>query len=690
MIVGGALPVAGDQIESFFAEEELFSALQVSVLSLFTGLLMVARALVCRFADAIPVVSVRHRVSVTRRTVILVSLVAVMLCCALTVYHYRHSFYPAHTPMYPGITWHDPFLCGVGIPDDATPTGEVTFERLLARVAANPDKEAPEYGMLALVTRDREWAEAFRRALLLDVRTGRYAGPANSIKYGQALAARRVYYYARVAEAFPDLFSADDESAIRSWLGDVNRRAWTVEWVDWMYALAFSVWPLGPYENQENGAGLLAAIETVGLVDDALSARNRTYLEENQRGWFQRFRNTDDAYVYQAEWISNALFQQDYWSLQNDVGPRVARNRAMAFEWLLLQSLPSGASLRYNFPVDLSLAQTAYLGAVVLQDPRYIWWSSRMLDWAERTDSFLYAQPGLEQMVPFAGESPQEGTCLIFGDSGLPTQEGPLAPDKIVFREGWTPESAYLLLNLRFSGWHRYKATNTITLIDQAGALVRDQDQGERFAWLPEGRSHFRDKRIPRENLNGLIIPKTGIASVLYGLTGLGGPWAQDPPRYAEVVAFETGPKSDFSHTRLVGWRGWQHDRWVRFYHGDGLIVVVDEARGPASTRAALTWHFGTEASIDDWRIHLRGGAAPAEAVLVPIDSQAEGDAVEWSMTEETGQQLRYYGQGQLRLATVFLWGAWVDAEVKWEGAENSLVLSNGDTRIVVPVEHGE
>jgi hypothetical protein len=31
-----------------------------------------------------------------------------------------------------------------------------------------------------------------------------------------------------------------------------------------------SQWPEGPYENQENGAGLLALLEAEGLADPAL------------------------------------------------------------------------------------------------------------------------------------------------------------------------------------------------------------------------------------------------------------------------------------------------------------------------------------------------------------------------------------------------------------------------------------
>lgn len=255
--------------------------------------------------------------------------------------------------------------------------------------------------------------------------------------------------------------------------------------------------------------------------------------------------------------------------------------------------------MRYNHPGRGPLAGIAYLEAELFRDPRLVWLAGRAAAELAQGGAYLYAQPGVEKPVALEGHSPTAGSCLIFGDSGLPNQEGPLAPDKIVFRDGWTPDSTYLLLNLRFTGWHRYKATGTITLVYQGGSLAADVLDGDRFRWLPEGRSLFRDKRIPRESLNGLVVEKTGMAAVLYELTGVGGPWAQDPPYYAEVVAFDTGDELDWAHTRLTGWRGWRHDRWVYFYHNGGPIVVVDEAEGPPGSRAALAWHLTGEGMVE-------------------------------------------------------------------------------------------
>jgi hypothetical protein len=202
----------------------------------------------------------------------------------------------------------------------------------------------------------------------------------------------------------------------------------------------------------------------------------------------------------------------------------------------------------------------AYLGARLFGDPRYIWLAGRAVEMLEQRGGYLFAQPGVEEPVSLEGRSPTEGSCLIYGDSGLPNQKGPLGPDKIVFRDGWGPEATYLLVNLRFTGWHRYKATGTVTLVYRGEILAADVLDGRLFSWLPKGRSLFRDKRIPRENLNGLVVAKTGMAAVLHALAGIGGSWAQDPPYYAEVVAFETGEEMDWAHkcsfsTWLVGQR---------------------------------------------------------------------------------------------------------------------------------------
>ena len=670
--LGGAVPVALAQIETRFSEEEFFIALPGLALSIFTALLILAQALLARYQPRPAKAGLRIR----RHWLGLTLTATVVIGIALTIRAYQASFYPPEAPPFEGVSEESPFLCGTAQPDPQVYTGEETFQQLLAQVAANPYAETPEYGMLAIGTGERRWAEAFRESILAEAADGSFTEAANTVKSAQRLAALRIYYLSAVLDRFPDLFAPEESELLTSWAADINRRGLTVELVDWMYALAFAKWPEGPYENQENGAGLLALLEAAELAAPELSAANQDYLERNPRGWTARFRNTDDALIYQPEWITNAFFQAQY------TGQEPRGNLQRSFDWLLLQALPDGAPLGYNHPYEPSLACSAYLGAAVQQDPQLVWLAGRALEQVTAPETVLFAQPGVEKAVPIDGRSPTVGSCLIYGDSGLPNQTGPLAPDKIVFRDGWGADDAYLLLNLRFTGWHRYKATNTITLIYKGGPLASEIQQGQAFSWLPEGRSVFRDKRIPRENLNGLLIPRRGLDAVLHSLTGFGGSWAQDPPAYAEVIAFEPGETLDWSHTRIEDWDGWQHDRWVYLAHG-GPLVVVDSADGPAGSHPALAWHLIGSGTVSDGRLELNSGSEPAEVIVIGRDP---GQLVPGGAAGDGFQDIMYYSSdgGRLLTVTVFLMDEWVGAQASVDRDWRTLEIGQGDARITV------
>jgi hypothetical protein len=657
---GGLMPVTVGQIESHFANEEFFVLVQALTLALFSGLTL-AIYLWLSARQGTPQRTVHQRgLGLDIRWIFIGLVFLVVMGSWATVRTYQASFYPPEAPAFEGISPDEPFLCGeTSSPVEEYPDGEAVFRRLLARIEANPNKRPPEYGTLALSTGERHWAEAFRTSLLSEAAEGRFTGPAHSVKSVQHDAALRLYYLWKTQEAFPDLFTEADQALLHDWFAAINARALTVEWVDWTYALAFSKWPEGPYENQENGAGLLALLEVTGYAAPELSAANRDYLARNERGWQARFRNTDDALVYQPEWITNALFQSLY------TGHLAERNLRLSFEWLLLQSLPDGSILRYNHPARPPVVSAAYLGASLLNDPRLLWLADRSGAQLEATDSYLYAQPGVETPLTFAGQPPTTTSCLLYGDSGLPNQAGPRAPDKIVFRDGWSLDSVYALLNLRFTGWHRYKATNTLTLLYQAGPLAVERTLGQPFAWLPEGRSLFRDKRIPRENLNGLLIERTGMSAALYDLTGIGGPWAQDPPYYARVERFETLGPLDISRTVVDDWRGWRQVRTVYFFQG-GLVIVVDEAtsrfKGGA---AAVTWHLVGEGQREGESLWLRQGKQaarvvwPAEAWSSTTLQNEPGDS-----SDQPNLRALYRSPlgDRLDLATTWLLGEWADS----------------------------
>ena len=659
----GVLPAVSGQLQGRFSDEEFFVAVQAGVVSLFWLLLLLPFGWPAR----------RQASDSSQTCGLVISLRSTLVCLAfvggatgiMALRGYQHSFYAQSAPRYDQITPDTPFLCGKTAPIATAESGVAIFNRLLAAVADNPRKGPPEYGMLALGTGEERWAQAFRESLLQEAAEQQFSQAANSVKYIQYEAAQRAYYLPRVRQAFPQLFTEAELRTLTDWFGAINRRALTVEWVDWMYAVALARWPRGPYENQESGAGLLSVLISGGLEDPKLADANLMYLRQNPRGWLARFRNTDDALIYQPEWLTNAFFQAGY------TGQPANRNRELAFEWLLLQALPDGRAPRYNHPAQPSIAGIAYLAAVELGDPRYLWLADLALKTAAAQGQAVFAQPGAERPISLVSKAPDAGSCLLYGDSGLPTQVGPLAPDKIVFRDGWAPGASYLLLNLRFSGWHRYKATNTVTLLSLENPVVSDLLEQASFPWLPKGRSLLRDKRIPRENLSGLLISDRGIRTVLYNLTGIGSRWSQDPPWHADVIAFEPGDASDWSHSRIAEWQGWQHDRYIYFYHDRGPIIVADRATGPRTSQSGLVWHLRPEEEMvpgQTWRLRLHTDGEPVEVVFVPIveDGQSPG-FLGFAPEGDSDMRATYTSStpGQLQIATVFLQGDWLGADVQ-------------------------
>lgn len=681
LIVGtaGAVPVILVQLNARFAEEEFFVALQVIVLSFAFALTLVVDRIFFNRRG----MSTSGGWRLDRPTFTVVMILFGLLGSLGIVRAYQRSFYSDQVPDYPGISRHTPFICDQTPPDSqVTYDGQDVYRRLLALVARNPRKQPPEFGMLALGTGDPHWASEFRTSILEEAKQNRFAQPANSVKFIQYEAALRAYYYPRMCTAFPDLFTHQEKAQVREWFAEINRRAFTVEWVDGLYAVAFSQWPSGPYENQENGAGLLALLESEDLAAPELRAKNQRYLAENPRGWQQRFHNTDDALVYQLEWLNNAYFQSLY------AGIRPEKNLRLSFEWLLLQALPDGAPMGYNHLAEPSLAGIAYMGAVLLEDPRYIWLAGRAIEALETKQGYLSAQPGVEAVIDLIGHPPAVGSCLLYSDSGLPNQRGPLAPDKVVLRDGWTEDARYLLLNLRFTGWHRYKATNTLTRVYQNGNVIQDVTEGDAFDWLPVGRSLFRDKRIPRENLNGLVIARSGLSAVLQKLTGIGSPWAQDPPHYASVEAFEVEDERDIVHTRLDNWHGWQHDRWIYFYKNQEPMVIFDEAHGPSGSKGAFYWHFANPVEVMDGRFTVSREGASHEIFLLVQDWET-GELKDVNGATSLQQSVGPYVtsvDGQLRLITVILPESWHGASVKVNQADGCLEIATEHGELTVPL----
>lgn len=680
-LLAGLLPALVMQLETRFSEEEFIAMLQVAALMILWVLLAMCRILWRHWNQKTD----ENLIKLTLIPISAVSSLFIIGLAILVVKAYQQSFYPHEAPTFEGISQEKPFVCGKSnnVPT-VNYTGEQVFVDILSLVEANPQKQAPEYGMLALGLNNLDWAQQFQESILSEASQDKFTEPANSVKSSQYEAALRLYYYARIRETFPELFSPQEQDEVDQWFAKINRRAQTIEWVDWLYAIAFNKTPQGPYENQEIGAGLLALLELEELSDPTLSNRNRAYLEDNQRGWEMRFRNTDDAAVYQPIWINNAYFQSLY---MQELNPA---NLELSFIWLLLQTIPDGAPLRYNRFGAADFATAAFEGAGLTGNEIAIWIAGRAVEYLKSRGEYLYARPGVESPLDFASFPPSWGSCLIFGDSGLPNQKGPLAPDKFVFRDGWEKDSTYLLANLRFTGWHRYKATNTVSMIYKNHPIVDEATTGPTFWWLPVGRSLFRDKRIPRENLNGLTIEKTGISGVTYALTNVGGPWAQDPPYYASVDHFDPHPEKSISQSRLSDWHGWEHIRQIIF-SPEGPIVIFDEANGLKNQKAAINWQLPNQPSGENGRYRLDYADQPAEIILLPLDISDGEIGIREQSDQINNYQAYYqvYKSGKISLLTVFLFDEWVGAEVNLDTTKSPplLVITNRENQFNQPIQ---
>jgi len=583
VIIGSSI-ILLDQIQTSFSEEEFFVAIQAIKISIFIFLLIFSYERLKILLG----INLHPSIPIYRNYLTIGIVLFYFTFLYLSLNAYQDSFFPKTSKQIPGISYETPFLCeDINNLDNDSQLidSKSLLHKVTKKIIENPNKGLPEFAFLTLVTEDEEWLNLFSTSLLYEARSGKYTEPANSIKFGQLDAAIRIYYFSEILKKYPELFSQTELLELKEWFANINRRAMTVEWVDWMYSSAFSMFPIGPYENQEIGAGLISMLLLNNLSANELKQQNITYLEEYQRGWFDRFRNTDDAFVYQSTWIINAYFQSLYFKNNGE-----EENIKKSFEWIMNQILPNGASPSYNMPYENSSVQAMMLGAYLTGDGRFLWSANKQLEYLDNSKINIYAYPGIEKLkeTDILAIKPKIGTCLIYGDSGLPTQKGPLSPDKLIFRSGWDNSDKYILINLRSSGWHKYKGTNTVSIVYENGIIIGEELNSETYSWLPKGRSAFRDKRIPREILNGLIVERYGLNQIICTLISCDSNWAQNPPSEVEIIDYSTNEDYDYAKLQIT-WASITHEREIYFYK-TGPIFILDIVEG--KLHSGINWNF--------------------------------------------------------------------------------------------------
>lgn len=655
IFTAGIIPVLINQILLRFSEEEFYSAVFFLIISSFWFLLW------CGYNTLISKIprgnnlQQKPQIVISPKVSMLIIILTIFVLLFISVRAYQNSFFPntvSDVPSY--ISKEQPILCEK-LPnlDQTDPISGATVQARYAQLIANKEQLLTlDYGFLAIYYQTDTYFSLFKEHLLSDAEKGLYTTPTGSVKWDQWEAAQILYYYLQVIEINPTLFDNIETATLVNWINAINERAHQLGWVDWMYALAFSHKPVGAYLNQDIGAGLYSISNLSTSLEESLYNRNSNFLAQNVRGWIKGFRVTDDAISYQPVWITNSYFQS---LLTGEVNKT---NQKLSFDWIAAQILPNGDIQTNNFPEKLSFAPIALFGSYLLEDSSLLWLSNVSMETLGESAN-LPVQVGSEQKLSseLKAKTPDIGSCLIYGDSGLPEQNGPLAPDKIVFRNGWQEDDLYILLNLRFTGWHRYKASNSISLIYAGAPLAEEQHIQQPISWLPIGRALVRDKRIPIEQFNTFLIPRTGLDAVLNSLVSLFGPYSQDPPFYADVVNFYTSESYDYSVTKIDDWHGWTFNRSIHFFQ-DGPVFIIDQGVNKANKRAQINWHFNPNYHLDDTRLNIQDGNV--DFLLI---GQEQGKLTSIRKENELLIEYQSPNSGELQLLTIILPGSYMNAQ---------------------------
>ena len=531
-------------------------------------------------------------------------LALVLVSCVVTVYlfSYWHNLHIGPASEKGQMYFVEPTPLGTETSD--VPTHEEFDREKIVSFLRDQPETLDTLTTIYILSGEEEAGGKARDYLLQAAKNSTYCDLARAAKNWQFGAATYTYCYLILNEKDPGLFSGSDGDQILEWLKTLNENAFLKNWGDYVYAVLFKKKPSGIYENQEIGIGLLAVLaEALESKYPELAKKDKEYVERHGVGWTNNFRNTDDAITYHHSiWVNNAYIMYKYGCKDKDNAVTMdnARN---SFEWILAQWPPNGMNPTYNSHASSMPIDVMAIGAYLFKDGRYKWLSEKMIEGQiEYEGQYSGELKGLHLWDDtITSQTPQIGSCLLFGTTGTAGKPGALKPDKVVLRDGWKQDSLYALLNLRFSGWHSYKATNSIISIMSGKPFVVEKLEERIHSWLPTANASTRDRKIYREWLNCFQIELSGYEKLVRSLTGFGSEWSQDPPRFAEIVYFDKDDNlsMDISITKVNKWHGWTHTRTMVLVR-DKYLAVLDQADGNDNRRSALTWHLHGNITEDD------------------------------------------------------------------------------------------
>jgi len=461
-------------------------------------------------------------------------------------------------------------------------------------------------GLLYLITNDSIYGESFKKQLINEMNSSKLIDQTLTHKGGQYLMGMKAFYFNEVSNFNPHLFSNKEKEFIQKQFENSVNQIFQPILIDYVYSKVFGKKLDGVYYNQEIGLGSLSIISKV-IRNDTQIKQIREYVLENANGWSTNFRNVDDSEFYHHLWLNNAYLM--YYSFPEMFNNR--RNINMSFDWLLAIYPPKGYP-----PMINSYSPTAYLDSIIIgekltKNPSYRW---LLLETIERFKEELDRNEQIESAKFFLGTryimelegksaiTPNYGSCLIFGKTGSVNNPSGLSIDKIALRDGWGDDSLFILLNLRYTGWHRYKSTNSIIQVVYNEPIIVEDIISKKDYWLPKGRWIYRDKKIDRERLNGALIKKRGIDLFIHNLFGFESEWNQNLPHLSELIFFKSSAEVDESRTKIQ-YANWNHTRDIKLFKKKFILVFDYLESNNLNNKNGISWHLRNIKKID--KMHL-------------------------------------------------------------------------------------
>ncbi len=473
-----------------------------------------------------------------------------------------------------------------------------------ASESAAYDQALTEKMDVLFVSENPALANEVKQILLGEATAGKFTDPVNSYKFAQNQAMQRGVYYLYLAENYQQLFNEQQKNIIRQWFVKITKRAFTIEWSDFYYAIAFQKPLTAPYRNQENGVAALAVYaQIIKDVEPELAAKAANYAEKNAILWRNNFKNADDSITYQKIWIYNAYYFSKY--LQPELLSN--ENSKKSFEHLLLQWPNDCSALGYNPDSDVLIYDVLYLSAYLHNSAELRWLADCNYNYAKEKNLKLQGfmpefHPGLQFMdyslnntikvnnlSTILSIKPQTGSAYIKAASGLTQFPNYDMPDKIVFRAGWNKDDFYALLNLRFDAWHSYKAPNAFITLRKGSTFIAEDIVKSERSWLPKGRAIVRDENIGRERLNGFYIKEKLLNRFFSMFDIFKFKFFESMPKYATVIDFADTEHIDYAKTELA-WKDWKNTRTSILFKND-FFAVIDKNSGKNPQEHSIIWH---------------------------------------------------------------------------------------------------